>query len=432
MGKIQSCAGYRPRRSLIFSPQVHCSQSSFSLSLKALLRGSLTFALALSLVLSPLSAIYADQKQDISNSQKKIDSMQQEKAELEQAMKKLGSLQEDAKAYISEMDRQLSSLDEQLTQLARQISDKEAQLKETGEMLTQAQANEAEQYASMKTRIRYMYEKGDTSFIDMILNAGSWKELLNRAEYIKKISSYDRQKLEEYKETRDRVAETRKRQETEKAELLALQEATRAKQSSVQTLMKKKQQELSVYQQQFKDAQNKVSGLNADIQAQEAHIEAIEAEIRRREEEARKKAAAEGKQYTQRTLKGGLSWPLPSSSRVTSGFGARTSPTEGASSYHKGIDISAPVGSAVVAAAAGEVVIATYSASAGNYVMINHGSGIYTVYMHLSSISVSQGESVSQGQKVGGVGSTGYSTGPHLHFGVRKNGSYVDPLSYVG
>ena len=84
-----------------------------------------------------------------------------------------------------------------------------------------------------------------------------------------------------------------------------------------------------------------------------------------------------------------------------------------------------------MAAAGGEVVIATYSASAGNYVMINHGSGVYTVYMHMASLGVSEGQEVKQGESIGSVGSTGYSTGPHLHFGIRENGSYVDPQSYM-
>ena len=182
----------------------------------------------------------------------------------------------------------------------------------------------------------------------------------------------------------------------------------------------------------------------------------MEKEIRRQEEEARKKAEAEAKakeeaarkaaiaagkdpdsvekvkpDYTTRTMSGGFTWPVPSGGRISSTFGSREAPTEGASTYHKGIDIAASSGSKVVASAGGEVVIATYSASAGNYVMINHGSGVYTVYMHMASLGVSEGQEVKQGESIGTVGSTGYSTGPHLHFGIRENGSYVDPQSFM-
>ena len=158
----------------------------------------------------------------------------------------------------------------------------------------------------------------------------------------------------------------------------------------------------------------------------------MEAEIRRQEEEARKKAEASGKSYTVKSL-GNTSfiWPCPSSSRITSNFGGRESPTEGASSNHQGIDIGASTGSNILAAASGVVTIATYSSSAGNYVMISHGGGVSTVYMHCSSLLVSEGEQVSQGQVIAKVGSTGYSTGPHLHFGIRSGGSYVNPLNYV-
>ena len=158
----------------------------------------------------------------------------------------------------------------------------------------------------------------------------------------------------------------------------------------------------------------------------------IEAEMKRREEEARKKAEEAGKTYTVSNL-GNISfkWPCPSSSRITSNFGDRESPTEGASSNHKGIDIGASTGANIIAAADGEVVISTYSYSAGNYIMIDHGGGVSTVYMHCSQLLVSKGAKVTQGQVIAKVGSTGYSTGPHLHFGIRSGGTYVNPRKYV-
>ena len=160
--------------------------------------------------------------------------------------------------------------------------------------------------------------------------------------------------------------------------------------------------------------------------------EGIEAEIKRKEEEARKAAEAAGKTYNTASI-GNIKfiWPCPASSRITSVFGSRSSPTEGASTDHKGIDIGAATGSDIVASAAGEVIISTYSYSAGNYIMINHGGGVYTVYMHCSKLLASVGDQVSQGQVIAKVGSTGYSTGPHLHFGIRVNGSYVNPTKYV-
>ena len=154
--------------------------------------------------------------------------------------------------------------------------------------------------------------------------------------------------------------------------------------------------------------------------------------MKRREEEARKKAEAAGKKvsatdkaasYNVASL-GNISfkWPCPSSSRISSGFGGRTSPTKGASSNHQGIDIPASTGAAITAAASGTVVVSTYSYSAGNYIMISHGGGVYTVYMHCSQLLASEGQTVKQGQTIAKVGSTGYSTGSHLHFGIRSGG----------
>ena len=124
-------------------------------------------------------------------------------------------------------------------------------------------------------------------------------------------------------------------------------------------------------------------------------------------------------------------WPCPSSSRITSNFGDRESPTEGASSNHKGMDIGASTGADIIAAADGEVVIATYSYSAGNYIMIDHGGGVSTVYMHCSQLLVSKGAKVKQGQVIAKVGSTGYSTGPLVLLGMGSGGSYVNPRNYV-
>ena len=284
----------------------------------------------------------------------------------------------------------------------------------------------------MKLRIKYMYEQGDTSFVDMLLQSEDLMQMLNRAEYIQQISEYDRRKMDEYVAIKEAIADREARLNTEHQELLQLQDETKAKQQSVETLLAKKNQELKNFQSQINEAEGQISAYEKDIQAQENKVKQLEAEIKRKEEAAKKAAEAAGKQYKVTSL-GNISftWPCPSSGRITSAFGGRTSPTKGASSNHQGIDIGASSGSSIVAAASGTVVISTYSYSAGNYVMINHGGGVYTVYMHCSKLLVSEGQQVSKGQTIAKVGSTGYSTGPHLHFGIRAGGSYVNPQKYV-
>ena len=133
-----------------------------------------------------------------------------------------------------------------------------------------------------------------------------------------------------------------------------------------------------------------------------------------------------------KTYDGGMfAWPCPSYTRVSSDYGTRIHPILHIERFHNGIDLAAPGGSPILAAYSGRVVAAAYSSSMGNYVMIDHGSGLYTIYMHASALSVSAGQEVQKGQQIGAVGSTGRSTGNHLHFSVRLNGSYVSPWNYL-
>ncbi len=384
---------------------------------------------------------YATQKQ-LDDAKKQASALEEEKKKTQAELSRLQGLKSDTASYVKELDASLSSLQAELTRLEDQIGAKEDQISQAQSDLEEAEATEKEQYQAMKLRIKYMYENGSTGYMDAIARSRSISELLSRSEYVSQISSYDRKMLNEYAATRETISEKKQELETERASLTELQTSTRAKEASVETLMASKQAELSSYNSQIQSAQGNLEQYNADLAAQEAKMQSIEAEMKRKEEEARRKAAEEAKQagksnssaqtHTVTSL-GNISfkWPCPSSSRITSSFGSRTSPTEGASSNHKGIDISASTGASIVAAADGQVVISTYSYSAGNYIMIDHGGGVSTVYMHCSQLLVSQGAAVKKGQTIAKVGSTGYSTGSHLHFGIRSGGSYVNPSKYV-
>lgn len=371
-------------------------------------------------------------KVGLEDAKKKRTALEEEKKKTEDAIKNLESLKSDAAAYVKKLDASLEAISDELSGLETDIRTREDQIEVTKGELDEAKEVEKKQYESMKLRIKYMYEKGDSSYVDLLMRAESLSELLNKAEYIAKISSYDRQMLDEYAATRERITEKERILEEEHIKLLSLQEETEARHASVELLLSAKQTELKKYESQITEAEGQLSEYEKDLEAQEQSIKAIEAELKRKEEEARKKAEEAGKAYKTMSL-GDISfaWPCPGSSRITSGFGGRSSPTEGASSNHQGIDIGAPTGTDIVAAASGEVVVSTYSYSAGNYIMISHGGGVYTVYMHASKLLASVGQTVKQGQVIAKVGSTGYSTGPHLHFGIRAGGTYVNPRQYV-
>jgi len=371
-------------------------------------------------------------KSGLEDAKKKKNALQEEMKRAEATVRNLENLKGDVVAYVKKLDASLAAITDELTKLDADISSKEEQIALTQQELAEAEVIEAGQYESMKLRIKYMYEKGDSSYVDLLMESRSLSELLNKAEYIGKISEYDRMKLDEYVATKERIAETEQVLEQEHAELLDLQEQTEAKHASVEELLAAKQSELKKVEAQLADAEDAVSEYQKDLKKQEDSIKAIEAELKRQEEAAKKKAESSGKTYQTKKI-GDISftWPCPASSRITSRFGSRSSPTEGASSNHKGIDIGAPTGTNIVAAASGTVVVSTYSYSAGNYIMINHGGGVYSVYMHASKLLASVGDTVKKGEVIAKVGSTGYSTGPHLHFGIRVNGTYVNPSQYV-
>lgn len=381
--------------------------------------------------ISPVTVLAATKK-DVDDAKGKISSLEEEKKKAEAAIQELEGLKSNTETYVRQLDSQVDSLGQEVSRLEGDIAGKTQSIGETTEKLKEAEVTEQEQYESMKLRIKYMYENGDSSYLNLLLESRSVSELLNRAEYVSKISKYDREMLDQYVATKEGIAADKQKLEEEKEELEDLKSQTEAKQNAVELLLNEKSQELERVNAQIGEKTAEAEAYEKDIKAQEDAIRRIEEELRRQEEEARKAAEAAGKTYNTVSL-GNINfiWPCPSSSRITSAFGSRTSPTEGASSNHKGIDIGASTGSNILAAADGTVSIATYSYSAGNYIMLNHGGGVTTVYMHCSSLLVSPGETVKKGQVIAKVGSTGYSTGPHLHFGIRYNGSYVNPSSYV-
>ena len=363
-------------------------------------------------------------------STKSLQEAQDEKAQLEKALKEAQSTIEDLRdskgdieSKVTELNQQLIDISARITDLENQLTAKSEDIQETKDELAGAKEREAQQYADMKVRIQFMYENGQTSYLEAILSSRNISEFLNSADYIAQIQSYDRQKLTEYQDTVESIVNLEAQLEQEYTDLEALKSTVESNKATVAAMMRQKESELADISGDIEDAQSDADYYAAEIQAQEELIAAI-----KRAEAEKAAAGVEEHPYTG----GAFRWPCPSSTRVTSDYGTRVSPMSGASSNHKGIDIGASAGADIIAAADGTVTAASYSSAAGNYVMIDHGGGLYTVYMHASSLLVSPGQTVSAGDVIAKVGSTGISTGSHLHFGVSLNGSYVSPWSYLG
>ena len=363
-------------------------------------------------------------------STKSLQEAQDEKAQLEKALKEAQGTIEDLKdskgdieSKVTELNQQLIDISARITDLENQLTAKSEDIQETKDELAGAKEREAQQYADMKVRIQFMYENGQTSYLEALLSSRNISEFLNSADYIAQIQSYDRQKLTEYQDTVESIVNLEAQLEQEYTDLEALKSTVESNKATVAAMMRQKESELADISGDIEDAQSDADYYAAEIQAQEELIAAI-----KRAEAEKAAAGVEEHPYTG----GAFRWPCPSSTRVTSDYGTRVSPMSGASSNHKGIDIGASAGADIIAAADGTVTAASYSSAAGNYVMIDHGGGLYTVYMHASSLLVSPGQTVSAGDVIAKVGSTGISTGSHLHFGVSLNGSYVRPWSYLG
>ena len=363
-------------------------------------------------------------------STKSLQEAQDEKAQLEKALKEAQSTIEDLRdskgdieSKVTELNQQLIDISARITDLENQLTAKSEDIQETKDELAGAKEREAQQYADMKVRIQFMYENGQTSYLEALLSSRNISEFLNSADYIAQIQSYDRQKLTEYQDTVESIVNLEAQLEQEYTDLEALKSTVESNKATVAAMMRQKESELADISGDIEDAQSDADYYAAEIQAQEELIAAI-----KRAEAEKAAAGVEEHPYTG----GAFRWPCPSSTRVTSDYGTRVSPMSGASSNHKGIDIGASAGADIIAAADGTVTAASYSSAAGNYVMIDHGGGLYTVYMHASSLLVSPGQTVSAGDVIAKVGSTGISTGSHLHFGVSLNGSYVSTWSYLG
>lgn len=365
-----------------------------------------------------------------------------EEVTMDEAEQKAGELEQqkkDAEAKKNSLETQLNTILENMNVTSEKLAQKESEIEAAENELVQAKVNADEQYQSMKIRIKYMYEGGNTSALEILMKSSSIGDFLNKAEYVTKLSEYDRNELIRYQDTVKEVTEREASLQNEHAELEGLQNELISQQGEVQKLLEDNAAQIEEIQNEIKANDQVIAELKR--QAEEARRKQEE---QRRAEEAARKAAEEAKKAAAQQQSSGSS-SRPNNNVVVSGNGYFTHPCPGMtyqSSYfgeirefetggHKGHDYAAPVGTPTYAAAAGTVVIAGYSSSAGNWVVINHGDGLVTKYMHHSSICVSAGQYVQKGQQIGCVGSTGQSTGPHLHFQVELNGVAVNPDLYL-
>ncbi len=389
----------------------------------------------------------------IAEAERKKKEYEEQKKRLEAELAAMKSEYDNILTYVEEMDQKqnqimldMLAIEDELKQLNYEYEQIQAEL-EAAEKIA------AEQYETMKKRLQYIYENGNTTYLQMIFDAKSLTDLLNQVEYVEKITQYDNNLLNRYLESKQQIADYKVYLEAKISAVNQTQQMYQADYEFAQEIIAKKQEALSKYETQIGLNQGVLEEYLEKISKQEMTIEeAIKAEaeeIKKAEEEAKKpKPDGGGNDGSANVPSTGydnaanipkldvtdpskMIWPLPGDGRVGDGFGPRVPPTAGASSFHKGVDIGGNYGAQIVAALAGKVYEAGYNSTGGYHVYIDHGNGYITRYLHMSKILCSTGDYVMQGEVIGLVGATGVATGPHLHFTVYKNGTAVDPMKYI-
>lgn len=355
------------------------------------------------------------------------------------------------------IDQEIGLLHAQITNITEQISAFSVLVADKQDELDNAQTRFEQMNEDCKVRIRAMEEEGSLTYWEVLFRATSFSNLLDRLTMVEEIAASDIRRLQELSDAADAVEVSRQELALEKEEL----DATKAELDATQAQLDEKREEADALIQELLSHAEELEELREQKEKEDeelmAHIAEMEQAYNRAKEEEWLAYIATATTAAPTTQPGGgdggfdfgngggsnnsggnnnagsTSWIRPCNYvKVTSPYGFREQPTAGASRFHQGIDLGAPAGTTIVASRAGTVTSAGYSNSLGWYVTINHGDGFSSMYGHmLGPAYVSSGTYVSQGQSIGGVGSTGISTGNHLHFAILYNGAYQNPAAYV-
>lgn len=356
---------------------------------KKRVRGAV-FLLAVTILVAAMFAgmrPFVCQADSVSDLKKSIEQKQNEIKDAENQKKKLQSGLTDVKSiinelekskknlssYVSQLDVNLSEVQAKITEIKEMITQKEAEIIETKAELDAAIAQEETQYEGMKARIKNMYERGNDFYFEAVLTSKSFGEMLNRAEYVEKISSSDKRMLEEFRTTREYVEVCKAQLESEQELLEEAKKDVEAEEASLASLISQKEAEITAYEADINNREQLVKEYEEEIAAQNAEIKELENAAKALQKQLEQ---SNGKKNT---YDGGMfAWPAPSYTRISDDYGNRIHPTLKVQQFHNGLDMAAPGGSPILAAYNGTVVAAAYSSTMGNYIMIDHGDNLYT------------------------------------------------------
>ncbi|MCD7904769.1 MAG: peptidoglycan DD-metalloendopeptidase family protein [Clostridiales bacterium] len=375
---------------------------------------------------------------DISAYKEELEQNEEKMDEVQSQLDDTAAQKSTAKDEVEKLDNELNQVNSEYEELVQNLDDTNANLAAAQAELDAATAQREAQYETLKSRIRVMYEEGNVGYLEILLNADSFSDYLNRMEYVSRIVDYDNNLLADFQALETLINTKVTEIEDYKNELEVLTAQTAAKKSELDSKVQEKLELISklssdeaTYNQQLADLEEDNEYIKSLIQKAEAEAEAAR--------QAAAAAAANSASYSYSSSNkiysyggGRFLWPVPAYVGIINDvYGYRSSPISGSGEFHSGLDMRAPYGTDIVAADDGTVIYSGVRNGYGNCVIIDHGGGFSTLYGHNSTLCVSVGQTVVRGQVIAKAGSTGYSTGAHLHFEVRINGQYVDPNPYL-
>ena len=381
--------------------------------------GAAALALALIVPVLPEAVVVpasAVTQAEIDAMKEEANSLKQQQEEIQDQLDSLAADRENAMARKTLLEQQINATRAEINTIAAQIAKYDELIAQKQEELSQAEAEEQAQYELFCERVRYMEEQGEVSYWSILFSSKDFADLLDNAMMVEEIMDYDNQVMDQLIALREQIEQDKAELETARQE----QQDAKAEQEAAQANLQAQESE--------------VDALLSQISNQEDELEAREAQLRAASDAATAEIAAAERELAAQIAnvpsESGFLWPLPGRYNLSSLFGSRKHPITGKANNHTGIDIPASSGTSILAAKSGVVTTSTYNNSYGNYVVVSHSDGTSTLYAHMVRRNCSKGDTVSQGQVIGYVGTTGSSTGNHLHFEVRVNGSRVDPINY--
>ncbi len=377
-------------------------------------RGSVMYrkiamVLSMALLMGVFLPVNADKIKDL---QQELERINREMQQTQDALKQLERNRENVlgeKAYI---ERQIDLTQQELEQINALLLQSEQNIAQKQQELEEAEAQAAGQYDLLKQRIRLLYEEGNTTYLEILLTSSTLSEFLSRYEIVKEIMAFDNALFDNMIENKEKVAHTKQMLEEELAVQQQIKENVQEKKETLHVQNESRNvmlQRLSAQQRDYEKGLDELEETSADT----------EKEIQRLQELNKRRYAG-----------GKMTWTTPDYYDITSPYGMRVHPITGSQRVHTGIDIGAPSNASVVAANDGIVIFAGWNGGYGQCIIIDHGGGIATLYAHNNRLLVRVDQEVKRGQEIAKVGSTGLSTGPHLHFEVREKGVHVNPMRY--